>query len=86
MTTRTVRLDEEAENTLARLRKATGQSISSILKQGLLAYQKNLASTASTMPYAIYKELDLGPGGYSIVPSTETRRGVRQAIARKLKR
>jgi hypothetical protein len=37
-------------------------------------------------PYEIYKELELGPGGYAIVPSTETRRGVREAICRKLGR
>ncbi len=86
MTTRTVRLDPEAETTLAQLRKATGQSISTILKQGLLAYHQRIASTASTTPYAIYRELDLGPGGYSIAASTETRRGVRRAVARKLKR
>jgi hypothetical protein len=34
----------------------------------------------------IYKDLDLGPGGYAIAPSTETRRGVREAIRRKLGR
>jgi hypothetical protein len=36
--------------------------------------------------YDIYRELDLGPGGYSSVPSTETRRGVREAILKKLNR
>ena len=35
MGTRTVRLDDEAENTLARLRKTTGLSISEVLKRGL---------------------------------------------------
>ena len=34
MTTRTVRFDEEAEKTLAQIRKTTGLSISAVLKQG----------------------------------------------------
>ncbi len=34
MGTRTVRFDDEAENTLARLRKLTGLSISEVLKRG----------------------------------------------------
>lgn len=35
---------------------------------------------AQRVPYDIYKELDLGPGGYAIAPATQTRRGVRAAI------
>ncbi len=34
----------------------------------------------------VYQQLDLGPGGDAIAPSTEARRGVAQAIRRKLKR
>ena len=34
----------------------------------------------------IYSELDLGPGGYAVASSTAVRRGVRQAIRRKLGR
>ena len=30
--------------------------------------------------------LDLGPGGYAIAPSAETRRGVQEAVKRKLRR
>lgn len=37
-------------------------------------------------PQEIYKSLDLGPGGYAIAPSTETRRGVREALRRKFGR
>ena len=37
-------------------------------------------------PYAIYDELDLGPGGYAIASSTDTRTGVRLALKRKLGR
>ena len=38
MSIRTVRLDDEAEKTLAALQKATGLSISAVLKRGLHAY------------------------------------------------
>ena len=34
-----MRLDEEAEKTLACLRRLTGLSISEVLKRGLMAYQ-----------------------------------------------
>jgi hypothetical protein len=34
----------------------------------------------------LYRRLDLGPGGYANVPSTETRRGVAAALHKKLKR
>ena len=37
-------------------------------------------------PQEIYKSLDLGPGGYAIAPSTEVRRGVREALRRKFGR
>jgi len=39
MSTRTVRLDDEAERTLERLRRITGLSISEVLKRGLEAYE-----------------------------------------------
>ena len=86
MTTRTVRFDEETEETLTQIRQATGLSISAVLKQGLLGYHEKIMGTASARPYAIYQELDLGPGGYAIAPASDTRRGVRQAIGRKINR
>jgi hypothetical protein len=48
--------------------------------------QEQVRLEAGWTPYDVYKELDLGPGGYAIAPSTATRRGVREAIRRKLKR
>jgi hypothetical protein len=85
MTTRTVRFDEETDKTLAQIRKATGLSISGVLKQGLLAYQEKLKNHSVKMPYTIYSELDLGPGGYAIAPAKDARRAVREAIAKKIK-
>ena len=86
MATRTVRLDAEAEKALQEVREATGLPISEALKRGLRALQEHVRNTSRSRPYDIYRELDLGAGGYAIAPSTETRRGVRQALHKKLHR
>ena len=86
MSVRTVRLDEEAEQALAYIVHTTGLSVSGALQQGLLALREQLAQQVHCTPYDIYAALDLGPGGYDIAPSTETRQGVREAIKRKLGR
>jgi len=83
MGVRTVRLDEDAEKVLDQLVKRTGLSISAVFKEGLLALRTRLAAEPRRSPYEIYKELDLGPGGSALAPSTETRRGVREALRRK---
>jgi hypothetical protein len=84
--TRSVRLDAEAEETLDEIQQATGLSVSAVLKRGLLTFRRELASRSSPTPFEIYQKLDLGPGGYAEVPSSESRRGVREALQRKLKR
>jgi len=86
MATRTVRLDEEAEKALQEVRAATGLPISEALKRGLRSLQQQVRLEAGRTPYDVYRELDLGPGGYTIAPSTATRRGVRKALRRKLGR
>ena len=86
MGTRTVRLDEDTEEVLEQLVKGTGLSISAVFKEGLMALRDRLTNEPRRSPFEIYQELDLGPGGYATVPSTETRRGVREALQRKLKR
>jgi hypothetical protein len=86
MATRTVRLDDEAEAALTEIRKATGLPISEALKQGLHALQERVTREARRTPYEIYKELDLGPGGYAIAPAREAKRAVREAIRKKLRR
>lgn len=83
---RTVRLDEDTEEILEQLVKGTGLSISAVFKEGLMALRNQLANEPRRSPFEIYQELDLGPGGYATVPSTETRRGVREALQRKLNR
>ena len=86
MSVRTVRLDNDSENILQQLVQATGLSISAVFKRGLQSLRKELSEEPQRAPYEIYRELDLGPGGYAIAPSTETRRGVQEAIRRKLGR
>jgi hypothetical protein len=86
MATRTVRLDAEAEKALQEVQAATGLPISEVLKRGLRSLQEQVRREAGRTPYNVYRELDVGAGGYAIAPSTETRRGVREAIRRKLRR
>ena len=86
MATRTVRLDEEAERVLRQIRKATGLPISEALKRGLRALQEGVLHQRRRTAYDAYRALDLGPGGYARGPSTDTRRGVADAIRRKLGR
>jgi hypothetical protein len=83
MATRTVRLDDEAESTLERLRRITGLSISEVLKRGLAAYETQALAETSRRPYDIYRELDLGPGGYAAVPARAAKSRVADAIRRK---
>lgn len=86
MGTRTVRLDDEAEKTLAKLRKVTGLSISEVLKRGLSAYEEQAMQQAARHPFTIYRELDLGEGGYAIEPARHAKSAIKEAIRRKHER
>jgi hypothetical protein len=66
MGTRTVRLDDESEEMLATIRRATGLSISAALKAGLDALRDApQAQGPNRMPFAVYRTIDLGLGGYA---------------------
>ena len=86
MGTRTVRLDDEAENTLAKLRKTTGLSISEVLKRGLQAYARRADQQVAARPFDIYRHLDLGTGGWSLAPAGDAKRAVKEAVRRKISR
>lgn len=86
MATRTVRLDDEAEAVLQQIRDATGLPISEALKQGLQSLRQRVGEESQRSPYDIYRQLDLGPGGYANAPSTDTRRGVATALRKKMRR
>ena len=84
MATRTVRLDDEAEEALQQIREATGLPISEALKRGLRSLQERLRDKSVRTPFEIYRELDLDPGGFAIAPSSAVRRGVTRALRQKL--
>jgi hypothetical protein len=86
MATRTVRIDDETEAILDELRRETGMSVSEALKRGIRALREQHARSSMPLPFDVYQDLDLGPGGYSSFPSTDVRRGVREAIRKKLRR
>jgi hypothetical protein len=81
-----VRLDDEAEAALQQIRDATGLPISEALKRGLQTLRERIEQESEQTPYDVYRQLDLGPGGYAVGPSTETRRTVLSAIRKKLGR
>ncbi len=86
MGTRTVRLDEEAERTLDRVRTMTGLSISEVLKQGLSAYESHIMEQTHRKPYEIFRQLDLGAGGYALAPARDAKSAIAEVIRRKRSR
>ncbi len=81
MALRTVRLDDASEQILAELMTGTGKSISTVLKEGLLAL-KDRESGVASRPAKVSEEVDLGSDGCATAPATELRRGVRDAMIR----
>ncbi|MBL8229606.1 MAG: hypothetical protein JNL98_14045 [Bryobacterales bacterium] len=55
-------------------------------EQARRSLKQQVRVAAARRAYHLYKRLDLGPGGYSIAPSTETKRGVTLAIRKKLRK
>jgi hypothetical protein len=83
MATRTVRLDDESEGLLEELQQATGQSVSAILKRGLVALRESMRQGTTQHPYRVYEQLDLGPGGYARAPARKAKQAIRAVLARK---
>ena len=73
MSIRTSRLDDRAEGTLAEPRAWVGLSVSA--RHG----------TAGT-PYAAFRRLDLGPGGYAAAPAARAKTAVAAVIGKKHRR
>jgi hypothetical protein len=86
MGTRSVRLDQEAEEALDALVQKTGASLSTILKQGILALRDRELGDLERRPIDVYAKLDLGPGGYAIAPARGSRQAVRDAIRKRHRR
>jgi len=68
---------------LAKLTQMTGLSISEVLKRGLMAYQDKVMNEPSQKPYDIYRQLDLGGGGYAVAPAGKAKSAVSDAIKKK---
>ncbi len=83
---RTVRLDDDTEKILKQVTKKTGWSVSTTLKRGILTLRDEVSRRPQRSAFEIYRRLDLGPGGYAIAPSTDTRRGMQIALRRKSRR
>lgn len=83
MATRTVRLDDEAEAALQEILEATGLPISEALKRGLRQLRAQIREQGAITAYSVFKDLDLGPGGYAKSPATDVKQGVARALARK---
>ena len=85
MAMKTVRLDEESEKILEDLAREMALPISAVLRQGLFAL-RDQRRQGTPRAYDVYRELDLGPGGEALAPSTATRRGVEEALRRRRRR
>ena len=83
MGVRTIRLDDRAEETLAELRKRTGLSISEVFRRGLQAYALSARDEMAETPYAVFRRLDLGPGGYAAAPATRAKTAIAAVIGEK---
>jgi len=86
MGVRTVRLDDETEKALQEVTRTTGWSVSATLKRGLVVLRKQVGERTRQTPFEVYRKLDLGPGGYAVAPSTQTRRGIDAVLRRKPRR
>lgn len=73
MSTRSVRLDDEAEAALSDIVNRTGLSISDAIKQGLIVYQEKSLATAKHLPADFFRDFDLGQGGYTAGPARQAK-------------
>jgi hypothetical protein len=84
MASRTVRLDDEDEETLERVVKLTGLSISEVFKRGLHSFGRDvLEAPRSRTAFEALCQLDLGPGGYTRLPAEERKSALRESLRKK---
>lgn len=86
MGTRSVRLDNEAEDVLSEILKKTGMSISDAIKQGLMAYREKAKSQNHKNPSDFFKGCDLDEGGFSLGPARQSRSILKDKIKRNIKK
>lgn len=86
MSTRSVRLDDEAEKALSEIVDRTGLSISDAIKQGLIVYREKSLADAVRKPADFFREFDKGAGGYAIGPARQAKTLVRQKLRNRHKK
>jgi hypothetical protein len=86
MGTRTVRLDQECEDALEEVQRATDLPISAVLKQGVVMVRDRVRAEAVADPFAIYESIDLGEGGYARAPARRAKTAVRFLLKRRRRR
>lgn len=80
MATKTVRLDPRTERLLQAVLKRTGMTASDALKAGVAALHRSLVAEARAHPYAVYRALDLGGGGYARAPARDAKTAIRAVL------
>ena len=83
MATRTIQLDDDGGQILDELVEGTGLTAPEVVRRGLRILRDSLSEPVRPSAWEIYEKLDLGPGGYAVAPSTDSRRSVQEAIRRK---
>ena len=83
MGTGSVRLDEDTEKTLDMLTRMTRLTNSELLKRSVFAYRSNALEETARKPYEIFRQLDLGSGGYARVPAKNAKTAVSDIISKK---
>ena len=84
MSTRTVRMDDASEATLADLQRRTGLSISEVMRRSLRAYERELDSDITRRPYDVYKSLGLPrEGERALAPAAKAKEAVAEIIRKK---
>jgi hypothetical protein len=86
MSTKTVRLDEESERLLDELQRTTGESVSTVLKRGLVALREATREQVAREPYRVYEQLDLGPGGYALASARNAKQAMRSVLQQRRSR
>jgi hypothetical protein len=83
VSTRSVRLDEEAESALAEIINRTGVSISEAIKIGLIEYRNSARKTRKKSPSDFFASYDFGEGGYTIAPARKSKAALKAKLKNK---
>ena len=86
MSTRSVRLDDEAESALDAIISRTGLSISDAIKQGLIIYKEIALKTQMKKPADFFDHFDFGEDNSISINARDSKNLLKEKIRSKLKR